>query len=67
MLVLPVLRGVGGAFAVLALLKAIQLGSGLVVRHIRRRRRAAAALLGPYRPARPRINPTNVPVAEISQ
>jgi hypothetical protein len=67
MLVLPVVRGVGGAVAFFALLKVIQLGFGLLVQFVRPRRRAPAALAGPYRPARPRSAPTNARVADISR
>jgi hypothetical protein len=65
LLVLPVVRGVGGALAFFALLKVIQLGFSLVVQHARHRRRAAAEAAGPYRAARPRSSPTKARVAEI--
>jgi hypothetical protein len=67
MLVLPVVRGVGGALAFFALLKVLQLGFSLVVQHLRHRRRAAAETAGPYRLARPRSNPANGRVADISR
>jgi hypothetical protein len=66
MLVLPVVRGVGGALAFFALVKVIQLGFRLAVQHLRHRRRAAAEAAGPYRPARPRTSPASGRVAEVS-
>jgi hypothetical protein len=66
-LVLPVFRGVGGAIAFFALLKVIHLGFSLAVQHVRHRNRVAAEAAGPYRPVRPRGNPTNAQVTEVSR